>query len=187
MPRNVDARLIGQCQQGDREGFRALFEAYRDRVYTLAAYFSGDEATAKDVTQEVFVKLFQRIGDFRGNSLFDTWLYRLVMNTCMDERRRSRRFVPLQLLTGVNQMTRESHEQDRMRAEIAGLVQAAVKRLTPKLRLPVVLRYVEELSYEEIAAVLGCSQGTVASRLNRAHRILGRELRHLVAPGATGR
>src|SRR5437870_3093685 len=92
----IDWRVIAACQQGDRDAIRLLFEAYRDRVYSIAIYsLSGDEAAAADATQQVFLKLITRIGQFRGDSEFTTWLYRLVVNTCLDERRKQRRFVPL--------------------------------------------------------------------------------------------
>ena len=78
-------------------------------------------------------------------------------------------------------------EHNHLRVEISDVVQLAVQKLKPKLRVPIILRYVEELSYEQIAAVLGCSQGTVASRLNRAHRALARRLGHLLDRTASGR
>src|SRR5918911_272166 len=88
-------RVIAACQRGDRDAFRLLFETYQDRVYSTSLYyFKGDEAIAKDVTQQVFLKLIGKIGQFRGGSEFTTWLYRLVVNQCMDEQRRRRRFIP---------------------------------------------------------------------------------------------
>ena len=90
---STDSRTIAACQQGDREALRVLFEEYKDRVYSIAIYsLSGDEMAAADVTQQVFLKLMTRIGQFRGNSEFATWLYRLVVNTCHDEHRKQKRF-----------------------------------------------------------------------------------------------
>lgn len=175
------ARLIESCQRGDREAFRALFEAYKDRVYTVALYFfGGDEAQAVDITQQVFLKLFTRITQFRGESEFTTWLYRLTTNACLDERRRSRRLEqfgetasrPPTCAVGVA-------EERLMRREISGEVREAIAALKPKLRVAILLKYFDELSYAEIAEALGCSPGTVASRLNRSHKILARRLRHL--------
>src|SRR3984893_10362671 len=91
----IDAGVIRACQEGDREAFRLLFEAYKDRVFSIACYSLGNEAAADDVTQQIFVKLFTRIGQFRGESEFTTWLYRLVINSCLDERRKQRRLLPL--------------------------------------------------------------------------------------------
>ena len=90
---SIDSRTIAACQQGDREALRVLFEEYKDRVYSIALYsLSGDETAAGDATQQVFLKLMTRIGQFRGDAEFATWLYRLVVNTCHDEHRKQRRF-----------------------------------------------------------------------------------------------
>ena len=177
----IDEHVIRACQQGDREAFRLLFETYKDRVFSIALYSLGDEAAASDVTQQIFLKLMTRIGQFRGDSEFTTWLYRLVVNSCMDERRKQRRFLPLADLDLVNKRTGESRlpETHYAQKELADSIRAAISSLRPKLRLPILLKYIEGLSYEEIAGVLGCSQGTVASRLNRAHKALAKQLGHL--------
>ena len=177
---SIDSATIAACQQGDREALRTLFEEYKDRVYSIAIYsLSGDEMAAADVTQQVFLKLMTRIGQFRGNSEFATWLYRLVVNTCHDEHRKQKRFVALADSFLQTSAGGESPRASYARKELAGRVQTAVAELKPKLRWPILLKYVEGLSYEEIAQVLNCSKGTVASRLNRAHKALGRRLSHL--------
>jgi len=177
----VDERVIEDCQQGDREAFRLLFEAYKDRVFSIAIYsFGGDDAAAGDVTQQVFLKLLTTITQFRGDSEFTTWLYRLVVNTCIDEQRRRRRFLPFGESDAVSRMEdRRPQEKHYARLEIADSVKVAISELKPKFRLPILLRYIEDLSYEEIADVLGCSKGTVASRLNRGHKALAKRLAHL--------
>jgi RNA polymerase sigma-70 factor (ECF subfamily) len=165
-----------------------LFEAYRQRVYGIAWYFVSDENDAKDVTQEVFLKLLMHLKEFRADSSFDTWLYRLVVNCCMDEHRRRRRTLPLWVDSRTHgEEPHQAMECSYARKEIAAAVQAAVRKLKPKLRVPLILRYVEELSYGEIAAVLNCSEGTIASRLNRAHKGLTRKLRHLVGSNAAAK
>src|SRR2546421_11844158 len=91
----VDERVIEACQAGDREAFRLLFETYQDRVFSIAVYsFGGDQTAASDVSQQIFLKLMTSIRQFRGDSAFTTWLYRLVVNTCTDEHRKRRRFFP---------------------------------------------------------------------------------------------
>jgi RNA polymerase sigma-70 factor, ECF subfamily len=176
----IDARTIAACQRGDREALRLLFEEYKDRVYSIAVYsLSGDATAAADVTQQVFLKLMTRIKQFRGDSEFATWLYRLVVNTCHDERRKGRRFVALADTFLTERATGQSPRAHYARKETSGRVQSAIGELKPKLRWPIVLRYVEGMSYDEIALVLGCSKGTVASRLNRAHKALARRLSHL--------
>jgi len=173
----VDRGLLEACRQGDREALRVLFDATKDRVYSIAFWYCGDAASAKDVSQEVFLKLCARIGQFRGDADFGTWLYRLVVNTCIDERRRRRRMVPLMKAEARRQITGLGPQEHLFaRHQRSEAVHVALAQLSPKLRLPIVLRYLEELSYEEIAAVLGCGKGTVASRLSRGHRELARRL-----------
>jgi RNA polymerase sigma-70 factor (ECF subfamily) len=177
----VDDRVIEACQAGDREAFRLLFETYKDRVFSIASYsFRGDETAARDVSQQIFLKLMTSIGQFRGDSAFTTWLYRLVVNACADEQRKRRRFLPFGELRPTSRIEeRRPQEKLYAKVEMAQSVQAAISELKPKLRMPILLKYVEDLSYEEIAGVLGCSKGTVASRLNRGHQALARKLGHL--------
>ncbi|HWC76586.1 MAG TPA: sigma-70 family RNA polymerase sigma factor, partial [Blastocatellia bacterium] len=89
------AAIIEACKQGDRAAFHSLFEIYKDRVYSIALHFSGNESAAHDVTQQVFLKLFRVITQFQHESAFTTWLYRIVANACADEQRKDRRWVPL--------------------------------------------------------------------------------------------
>jgi RNA polymerase sigma-70 factor (ECF subfamily) len=175
------AQLIESCQRGDREAFRALFENYKDRVYSVALYFfGGDEALAADITQQVFLKLFTRITQFRRESEFTTWLYRLTTNACIDERRQRRRFHQLgEVAPSLLPRARGVAEERLMRLETSDAVREAVAALKPKLRIAILLKYFDELSYAEMADALGCSTGTVASRLNRGHKILARRLGHL--------
>src|SRR5262249_41299633 len=88
-----EGRLIEACQRGDREAFRELFDAHKDRVWLIAVHFTGDESAARDVTQQVFLKLFTSIAQFRHEASFKTWLYRLVANECMDEFRKRRKLI----------------------------------------------------------------------------------------------
>lgn len=174
--------MVEACRHGDRDAFRVLFEAYKDRVYSIALHYSGNEIAAHDIAQDVFVKLFKAIRRFRGDSSFDTWLYRMVVNACTDAYRRSRRWVTMgDEWLSVPDPQREPMEERLQRRMLQSAVQKAVQHLSPRLRMPVLLRYVQGLSYDEIAEALGCTKGTVASRLNRAHRELARRLAHLEA------
>jgi RNA polymerase sigma-70 factor (ECF subfamily) len=185
--RQTEAELIEACKQGDRDAFRDLFEAHKDRVYTIAFHYSGDEAMAHDVTQQVFLKLFTSINQFHENSQFTTWLYRIVANACTDEHRKRRRFVPFSPEIEVRTMVgKSSQEETYHRRQVADSVRGAIGELTPKLRLPILLKYVEGLSYDEIAESLGLSIGTVSSRLNRGHKMLARKLGHLRGEFASG-
>ena len=175
----TDRELIEGCRRGERDAFRALFETYRDKIYSIALRFSGDEALAMDIAQDTFLKLFSSMAEFRGESTFGTWVYRLVVNSCLDHKRRSWRLIPM--AAEVVAMLRAPGDalHGLLHAEMRGRVQGAVEKLPAEQRMVVVLRYTEGLAYEEIATVLGCSMGTVASRLNRAHKTLERRLWHL--------
>ena len=176
-----EERVIAACQEGDREAFRQLFETYKDKVFSIAVYsFGGDEAAASDVSQQIFLKLMTTIGQFRGESAFTTWLYRMVINACTDEQRKRRRFLPFgDWMPGSKIEDRRPQEKRYAKMELADSVQGAIQELSPKLRMPILLKYVEGLSYDEIAGVLGCSKGTVASRLNRGHHKLAQRLSYL--------
>jgi RNA polymerase sigma-70 factor (ECF subfamily) len=157
-----------------------VFERYGDQVYSIALRFlRGDEAAARDATQEAFVRMFRAAATFRSESRLSTWLYRIVANTCIDELRRRRRLVLLGDIPPALHPAVPPSDADEVDADVT----AAVERLSPKLRLAVLLRYFEDLSYDEMAEVLGCSTGTVASRLSRAHAALARALAHLRRPG----
>src|SRR5262245_59500125 len=177
----IDDGTIEACQRGESDAFRIVFETYKDRVYSMAlCFFDGNEATAKDVTQEVFLKLMTGISQFENRSEFSTWLYRLVTNACLDRKRVLRRLLafgsgePVELPD-----KKQSIEERYIQRELEESVRRVVASMKPKLRMTVLLKYFEDMSYDEIAAALNCSLGTVASRLNRAHQILARKLSHL--------
>lgn len=172
--------LVESCRRGEPEAFRELFETYRNKVYSIALRFAGDEAAAMDIAQDTFLKLFSSIQDFRGESTFETWVYRVVVNSCLDRQRKLSRFVPMAEEFLATLRASGDALAGMLRAELAGRIRAAVDKLSPELRIVVVLRYTEGLSYDQIAEVLGCSAGTVASRLNRAHKALERRLAHVV-------
>ena len=177
--------LVEACQRGEREAFRALFEKHKDKVYSIALRYCGDADVAMDIAQETFLKLFSSIRGFRGDSSFESWLYRLVVNSCFDQKRRTRRMLPLidEFLEAL-QSPGESALDEVVRAELGARVRSVVGSLPPEQRMVIVLRYTQGLSYDEIAGILGCSSGTIASRLNRVHKVLERRLSRLV--GATG-
>jgi RNA polymerase sigma-70 factor, ECF subfamily len=178
----VGPAILDACRRGDRDALRTLYEAYKDRVYSIAFYFfHGDAAAASDVTQQVFLKLIAVIAKFREDSAFSTWLYRLVVNACVDRARREKG-VPLPADAAVLAAVPDpmaSHEELFARREVAQSVQAAIASLPPKLRFAILLRYFDELSYADMASALNCSIGTVSSRLSRGHRMLAKKLASL--------
>ena len=172
--------LLAACRNGDREAMRTLYVEYQRRVFSVAMnYFGGNRETAEDITQKVFVKLLTKF-DFRGEAEFTTWLYRITVNACTDEARKMNRFIDISGLFGLGQGgSRQVQQLMAESDEISGAVGREVAKLKPKFRLPVVLKYSEGLSYQEIAAVLNCSIGTVSSRLNRGLKMLELRLGHL--------
>jgi RNA polymerase sigma-70 factor (ECF subfamily) len=174
-----EADIIDSCRRGDRSAFRTVYESHKDKVYSIALYFfRGDSATASDVTQQVFLKLITEFHRYRGDSALSTYIYRLVVNTCIDmTRARKARVIPMERDVAESVATASgSQEEEIVNRELADSVQSAVSALPPKFRLAILLRYFEDLSYEEMAKALNCSMGTVASRLSRGHRMLARTL-----------
>lgn len=171
--------LLTDCRNGDRHAMSELYEMHQRRVFSIALnYFGGRHEVAEDVTQKIFLKLFTSFS-FRGDSEFTTWLYRITVNACTDEARKMNRFVDLEGLFGFGDSRSEVHQLMAENREISRSIAAAIGKLRPKLREPIVLKYVEGLSYHEIAEVLQCSMGTVASRINRGHKQLAAKLSHL--------
>lgn len=179
-----DFELIRRCQTESgpaREtAFAELFENYKDRVFNLAGRLLGNPADAEDVSQEAFVTVFRKIQEFRFSSRFYTWLYRVVFNLCVDHRRKGAAAVLPGVLSGDGDAMiatvrdpmpgpseRAAEVESRQR-----MVERALNRLSEPLRAVIVLRYLEDLPYDEIAEVLGISLGTVKSRLSRAHHFL---------------
>ena len=177
--RELSTEIIESCRLGDRDAFRALYDLYKDRVYSISLYFfHGDPAVASDVTQQVFLKVMTSIQQFRGDAEFSTWLYRLVVNACMDvARSRKSDAISADRSRMEAFAAPGSQEEDYAHAQMANAVRAAVSVLPPKFRIAVLLRYFEDLSYEQMAKALHCSMGTVASRLSRGHKMLAERLK----------
>ncbi len=172
-----DAALVAAYQHGELDAFRRLYEAHKNRVYSIALYFfRGDTASAEDATQDVFVKLHGTLGSFQSKSEFKTWLYQMVSNACIDELRKRRRLVRLEMLDiGVN----SNEDESFTKTDLQSAVRDAINTLTEDARLAVLMKYFEELSYDEMAVAMKCRKGTVASRLNRALRSLADKLAFL--------
>lgn len=158
-----------------------LYDLYKDRVYSIAFYFfHGDDSTARDLTQQVFLKLITAIRQFKGDATFSTWLYRLVVNACQDATRRRKSAGTTTGNAHLDEIAVATfHEEEYSPEQLARTVRMAVSSLPAKFRIAILLRYFHDLSYEQIARVLHCSKGTVASRLSRGHKLLAEELSRL--------
>lgn len=185
MASDPEARLVRALSTGDAEQRRRalgeLYDRHAEGVLNVVWRLTGDWATAEDVTQEVFLALPGRIASFRGESALAAWLYRVAVNRAIDVRRHAARRPAARLsqvrdedLLGAHppQGSVASEPEVEEADPRARAVQAALLRLSPKLRAIAVLRYVEGLSYEQLAEVLGVRLGTIKSRLSRAHEAL---------------
>lgn len=174
--------LVDAVQAGDRAAFKAIYDEYQERIYNLIYYAIGDRAAAQDVLQIVFLKVYRGLVGFRFESRLSTWIYRIAINECQNQNRRhGYEHVPFEAVLGTGDELDGTAPPDELhlteeRREIIG---DALLTLGPNLRTAVVLRYLDGLSYQEIAAVLDCSPGTVASRLSRALTQLEERLRPL--------
>lgn len=192
-----DRSLVLECQANAEEGFsgafRRLYDLYKDRVYNVCYRITGSATDALDASQETFGIVHRKIGAFRFESKFSSWVYRIAVNASIDIKRRSgtRSIASLEALQGssdgesggaleLRDEATEAPTAAASRHELEADIQKAIDRLSPKMRSIIVLRYLESLSYDEIAESLSISLGTVKSRLSRAHAALDRELTPIV-------
>jgi len=170
--------LIVSAQHDDTLAFQQLYDHYRDRIYNVIYYSLDDRQQAEDVFQSVFVKVFESLSGFRFESSFLTWMYRITLNECKNRKRRPQLFVPIsKIREGLEEPDPGPGPEDlHASGQRSRLVRRAVMNLKPKYRSVIILKYIEEMSYEKIAETLDCSPGTVASRLSRALEILGTRL-----------
>jgi RNA polymerase sigma-70 factor, ECF subfamily len=177
-----ERELIILAQLGDRAAQKSIYKLYRERVHNMVFYSLGDAVFAEDVSQAIFLKIFRALPGFRFESSLATWIYRIALNECLNQNRRTgAQYVPLDAILGSGDEIDTSllPDLEHERSQRQEIIQQAVLELSPKLRTVVVLKYNEGLSYEEIAEVLNCSIGTVASRLSRALSGLESRLRPL--------
>jgi RNA polymerase sigma-70 factor (ECF subfamily) len=195
-------RRFGADEAAVRQAaFTMLFERHQKRAFDLAYRVLGDSALAADAAQEAFLTVYKKGGRFEARARFTSWLYRVVLNQCIDLKRREKRHRMVRLAssgardpdTGEGGGAPEPAAPPAsgplpvaLGAERAELVQAAILELSPKLAEVIVLRYPQGLSYEEIGEILGVPPGTVKSRLNRAHAALRGILGEQLGDGGVG-
>jgi RNA polymerase sigma-70 factor (ECF subfamily) len=182
-----DLRLIESLRNGSERAYEELLGRFQQPVYTLAVRLLNDQAEACDVVQEVFLKVFRNIGSFRGQSTLKTWIYRITVNEAHNARRwffrHRRREVELDSNPDETRNWKEiipdssrSPFETTFDREQHGVIEAALNRINPIFREAVVLRDITDLSYEEIAEILGVSLGTVKSRILRGREALREDL-----------
>lgn len=176
----TDEILIDKSKNGDLEAFELLVRRYESKVYTVAYRFLGNHADASDLAQETFLRLYQALPRFRGDSSFMTWLYHITANACRDEIRRQQRYHVVSLdaeignngTQAISQLSSRalSPEEAAEQKESDEVIQKCLSNLSEEHRLVLVMREIQDMSYEEIAVVMKCSLGTVKSRLSRARQ-----------------
>ena len=175
-----DLYLIEKAKSGDYEAFEKLVSKYEAKVYTVAYRFFGNHEDACDLTQEVFIKVYKSLSDFRGDSNFMTWLYRITANACRDELRKRKSKCTISLdeeikedMTLLSSIPNNTLPPDAEfeRKELSDQVQHCLNLMSDEHRLVLIMREIQGLSYDEIAASMKCSLGTVKSRLSRARTI----------------
>ncbi|MDD4768038.1 MAG: sigma-70 family RNA polymerase sigma factor [Desulfotomaculaceae bacterium] len=182
--------LIKKAQRGDLSAFEELVIIYQDRVYSHCHYLTGNPDDAQDLAQDVFVQAFKGVGSFRNDADFGTWLHRITVNLWINFCRRNKKVITFSidepLYTQESEMARELAASQESpleiveRSEFNGMVQQALNHLLPEYRTVLVLREMEGYNYDEIAAALGCSLGTVKSRINRGRKALKKEVEKLM-------
>ncbi len=188
--READLQLVERVQAGDREAFSLLVVKYQRKLLRLVMRFVRDAAEAEDVTQEAFVKAYRALPNFRGESAFYTWLYRIGVNTAKNWLVTNGRRMPTvtdvidedgeSVEDGGLLRDDETPEQILLSKEIGVTVNAAMDALPEDLRAAISLREIEGLSYEEIALVMDCPIGTGRSRIFRARDAIAAKLRPLL-------
>jgi RNA polymerase sigma-70 factor (ECF subfamily) len=180
--REDEARLVERLVARDERAFNALVRAYQRRVFTLVLRMIGQRAEAEDLAQEVFVQVFKAVGSFRGESKLSTWIYRIAINLCknrskylrvrhageQDDLEALQERLPMGAGTHANVAHIDRPDEMMAGKQVERIVQQAILQLEPTFRECLVLRDVEELSYEEIGAITGLPEGTVKSRIHRA-------------------
>jgi len=195
--RDIDAELVARVQRGDKKAFDLLVMKYQRKIMRLLSRMIRDPSEIEDVAQEAFIKAYRALPQFRGESAFYTWLYRIAINTARNwlassgrrpsaptalENEDGETFNEADNLSDIS--TPESMVASR---EIAETVNAAIEALPEELRTAIVLREIEGMSYEDIAQSMGCPIGTVRSRIFRAREAVAARLRPMLGNDADRR
>lgn len=188
--RDIDQQLVERVQRGDKAAFNLLVVKYQRKIFRLLSRLIRDSAEIEDVAQEAFIKAYRALPNFRGDSAFYTWLYRIAINTAKNYLVSQGRRVPTSTESNIEDAEtfddgdhlRDLNTPDSMLVtkQVAEAVNRAIDQLPEDLRTAIVLRELEGLSYEEIAESMQCPIGTVRSRIFRAREAIAQELRPIL-------
>jgi len=185
----TDQELVERVKQGDKTAFDLLVIKYQQRIINLVSRFVRNQSDAQDVTQEAFIKAYRAMPNFRGESAFYTWMYRIAVNTAKNHLAvQSRRPVAAERdITEIEQIEGDNALKDYatpehmlLRDEIQETIVKAIENLPNDLKMAITLREVEGLSYEDIASAMDCPIGTVRSRIFRAREAIDNQLAPLL-------
>lgn len=185
----TDEQLVARVQKGDKRAFDLLVLKYQHKIFSIISRFVKDSAEVQDVAQETFIKAYRALANFRGESAFYTWIYRIAINTAKNHLVSRGRRPPssdvevedAEFYGGGEQLKDiASPERQLMRDQLEAVVNQAIRDLPEDLRTAVTLREMEGLSYEEIADVMECPVGTVRSRIFRAREAIDRQISPLL-------
>jgi len=188
--RDIDQQLVERVQRGDKAAFDLLVSKYQRKIFRLLSRLIRDQAELEDVAQEAFIKAYRALPNFRGDSAFYTWLYRIAINTAKNHLVSQGRRAPTTTEADIEE-AETFDDGDRLRdlntpesmlltKQVGEAVNRAIDQLPEDLRTAIVLREIEGLSYEEIANAMNCPVGTVRSRIFRAREAVAMELRPLL-------
>src|SRR6266480_3416163 len=179
-----DITLVSACQVGDQDAFALLVQRHQRFVFNLVFRMLGQYEEASEVTQETFLAVWQGLPGFRGNARFSTWLYRIAYNCALKQLEQRRRDQALQLAIQVEQADQRINNDERIGAEIEAhdhqtIVREHLSKLPAKYRIVLVLRHLQEMTYEEMAEILTLPIGTIKTHLFRARNLLKERLEAL--------
>lgn len=185
---DIDAELVRRVQLGDKGAFDLLVRKYQQRLAKLVSRFIADPAEVEDVVQESFIKAYRALPNFRGESAFYTWLYRIATNAAKNQLVANKRRPPksdVDITSGATELGfelegEESPEGEAVSSEIKQAIQLALEEMPEDLRLALTMCEFDGLSYEEIAEVMECPIGTVRSRIFRARQALDKRLNPVI-------
>ena len=176
-----ESRLIRRASEGDAEAFNSLMGLHERRMYAISLRMCGNAEDAQDCLQEAMLRIYRSISGFKAQSSFSTWVYRVTMNTCLDElrRRKNRQNTSLDGLLDAGWAPvdgGETPERHALRSEVRATLQAMIGELPEDMRTAVVLRDVQGFSYDDIARMLDTNVGTIKSRISRARERLRKKI-----------